>query len=385
MLAVVQFAELLSAGGARRIVRATFAQARRDAAMVGLTLRGKSPPPTIARSSTARPDHGPSRTAELARALRIARVVRETNDAVTLQLVDPTGAPIDYVPGQFFTVLVDVDGETLRRAYSICSGPGEAVAITVKRLAHGRVSSRLVESAREGDVLRVLGPSGSFGEGARDARRLVMIAGGSGITPLASIAKHSKKPVFLLYGNRSASDVIFRSALEALSASHPARVEVRHVFGPVLDARVIDAEIGREGSDSHYLLCGPTPMMEASRGVLAARGVPASRIHEELFVRPELRTTGVDSGPQDVVVHVKGKRLAVRTAPGQTILDAALAAGAPMPFSCAMGGCGECKSRLVRGTVEMESPNCLSDDERARGEILACVSHATSACEVEVA
>src|SRR5262249_12534090 len=152
----------------------------------------------------------------------------------------------------------------------------------------------------------------------------------------------------------------------------------RVVVGHELDALAL-----RDDDATHYLVCGPTPMMDSARAELFARGVPRSRIHEELFVRPELRKTGpgVAAPAADVPGKLRGgKTILAHAEPGQSLLDAALAAGAPMPFSCAIGGCGACMVKLVSGSVALEEPSCLTEEERARGEILTCVGHASGDC-----
>lgn len=394
-------------------LRARLDTLRRDLRAVADGLRGKKPPPFARRAPLGRHHHtiAPSQEVLAPRSLRVDRVVRETPDAVTLHLVDPTGAPFSFLPGQFMTLLVDVGGEALRRAYSICTGIDEdpgCIAITSKRVQGGRVSNHLNEGVRAGDTLRVLGPSGSFTVAPDAARRreLVLIGGGSGITPLLSIARSvlAREPgsrVHLVYGNRSWDDVIFREALSALAAAHPGRFTVRHVLeappegwagrAGLLDGEACAAELDALPADPgaaleppDFFVCGPAPMMDAVREVLRARGVPASRIHEERFSSPAQGEAPRPTSPQPVNIRVRGLLRAVTAAPGQTLLEAGLAAGVPMPFSCAMGGCGACKVRLVDGEVAMEEPNCLSAAERAEGFVLACASRAARPTTVEV-
>lgn len=322
--------------------------------------------------------------------MRVVRVVRETPHAVSLYLEPLDGKPLEHVAGQFLSFDVRVGGSKLRRAYSLANVPGEAPFVTVKRVEGGRVSTALNE-LNKGARLDVLGPAGSFTvePNAERARTYVLIAGGSGITPIFSILqtvlqREPRSRVVLVYGNRSAADTIFRERLDALRSD---RLNVRHVLddveGPLTQAnatRVLDElEVP---TNAAYFLCGPTPMMDAVRVVLRARGV--DELHEEKFVSPEARTDVAATLPQTCEVVVEGRARSVAVKANQTLLDAGLAVGVPMPFSCAMGGCAACKVRLVDGEVVADEPNCLSDAEKAEGWVLACCSRPRTPCKIEV-
>ncbi len=368
---------------------------------------GASPSPFVSRRATARVERDVA--ASLApRRLRVAQVVRETADAVTLVLEDPLGAPIAFLPGQFFTLLASVDGEALRRAYSASSSALDStrVTLTAKRVASGKVSTWLASEAREGMTIDVLGPSGAFtvAPDPEARRHLVLIGGGSGITPLMSIARtilatEPRSFVSLVYGNRGEDDVIFRDALDALAVEHAGRFTLRHVLSEPPPGWT--AGVGLLGSDvaarelalvdlraelpTDFYVCGPEPMMRAVREVLVARGVEPGRIHEERFASPHLRSsTTREHAAQTVTLRIDGADRRFVVASGQTILEAGLAAGAPMPFSCAMGGCGACKVKLASGDVDMDEPTCLTDEERAAGYVLACCSRPTGPAVLEL-
>ena len=193
---------------------------------------GERPPPfDVAEDGGAsdRPDDSPSDAAALLspRTVRVERVVGGTPDAVTLVLEDPTGASVSFAPGQFFTLFVSVGDEILRRAYSASTDARETerVAITIKRVASGVVSNHVNDHVREGDLLQVLGPSGSFVVAPEPsvARHLVLLAGGSGITPMMAITRtvlavEPQSRVTLVYGNRGRADVIFKDALDRARA-----------------------------------------------------------------------------------------------------------------------------------------------------------------------
>ena len=331
------------------------------------------------------------------RRLVVREIVRETADAATLWLADPSGAPIPFVAGQFFTLHVRVGGETVRRAYSAMSSPRDPsrVGVTVKRIAGGRASTYLVENARAGDAFDVLGPSGSFTLAPDPAARraIVLVGGGSGITPLMAIlgevlAVERESRVALVYGNRREEDVIFARALAELARENPERFALRHVYGAALDAARFARELDAiDAPDAEHFVCGPEPMMRVARDVLAARGVPAEKIHEERFLSPELRAAHrapARAGAR-VTVRLAGREHTVDVAPGRTLLEAGLAADVPMPFSCALGGCGACRVRVTKGTVEMDEPTCLTSEERAKGFALACVGTPSDGAVVEVA
>jgi len=369
------------------------------------------------------------------RPLVVRQVLRETDSAVTLVLADPAGARLEFAAGQFFTLLVPCDpagGPPLRRAYSACTSPLDAdgqpattVAITCKRVAGGIVSNYINDRVAVGDVLSVLGPSGHFTPhpSADKRRHLVLIGGGSGITPLLSILRatlHSEPEsrITLIYGNRSAADILFHSLLEQLAAQHAERLQLRLVLDEpppawtggqgLLDARNLQIELralsllpstAGEGSalPREYYLCGPAPMMTAARLVLQDAGVADAQIWEERFASLHDPVTVGGAATTPVAMQLKLRRLgaaggsqaavsdhALVVKPGETLLEAGLAAGVAMPFSCAMGGCGACKGRLTQGEVVMSEPNCLSSAERAAGCVLPCIARPTGAVRVEI-
>lgn len=385
---------------------------RRDLRTVIQDLKGQAPQPFSLRAPLPRhrhqapPQTPPQTNLQLAtRPVVIAAVERLTRDAVTLVLECPKGRPFAFHPGQFLTLVVPLPaGPAQRRAYSLCVAPGELpaqrVAVTVKRVAGGRVSNHLNDHARPGDRLEVLGPSGSFGLTPDPAqeRDLVLIGGGSGVTPLMSIARavlanEPRSRVALIYGNRAAADILFYDALRALAAQTPPHPELgpRFLLRLVLESpdpdgacaagRLDSATCARELAALPPLraprgfLCGPPAMMAAARAALLQRGVADADISEERFSSPAQRQSqAAATRPLPLLIEARGRTLQARVEPGQTLLEAGLAAGAPLPYSCALGGCGACKVRLRGGAVVSEEPNCLSAAERAAGCVLACVS-----------
>ena len=390
---------------------AALEQLRRDVHVLRRRAAGHGMPPLVTRApsqdrSSRSATHGRSPRTE-GRELAVAGVVVEAGGAVTLVLRDPEGRAFDFRPGQFFTVLTDVGGEVVHRNYSASNAPGEPeLHLTIKTKEGGRVSP-LLTLLQPGDRLRVRGPFGSFVvDAAHDAdvhgpRRLVLVAGGAGITPLVSIARTvlAREPtaeIALVYANRRGADVIFGAALDALARDHGERFALLHVTGPLdrtTASRALDALPLASHPHVRFFVCGPDGMRDEVLAALAARGIAERAIAIERFSigpRPQVATSSaalaaaVGPGARPVAIRVKDRTHRTTALPGATVLEAGLAAGAAMPFSCAVGGCGACKVKVLEGSVEVDEPNCLTDAERAAGFVLACVGRPCGPCVVEV-
>ncbi len=396
-------------------LRGRLTQLGRDVSVLERRIvRGRGPSPVVVPRRSGRVESNEELRAPIVaqavrpRKVRVTEVVRETADAVSIYFEELDGHELVFLAGQFMTLELEVAGERLRRAYSL-AGPSLSGArrhVTVKRVEGGRASNALVDGAAAGQLLEVLGPSGSFTfEGAAEASdHLVLLAGGSGITPIASLLEttletHPTRRATLIFGNRSEQDVIFRARLAALATRHAGRLAIDHVLEAPADAGActvgrLDAATARarldalgveDGPGVVYFVCGPTPMMDAVREALLARGVAQARIHEESFGRPEARREAEGSDePQPLVATRRGREARGVVKPGETLLDAGRRIGVDMPFSCAMGGCGACKIRLVEGAAVMDEPNCLRPEEAEAGYVLACVAYAKSPCRIEV-
>jgi ferredoxin-NADP reductase/predicted pyridoxine 5'-phosphate oxidase superfamily flavin-nucleotide-binding protein len=331
------------------------------------------------------------------REVRIAEVRRETPGAVTLVLedVERTGS-FDFRPGQFFTLVADVDGRPVRRAYSASSAPGAPrLEVTVKRVEGGRFSTHVHRNLRAGDRLSVRGPSGSFRADPTAAHEVVLVAAGSGVTPMMSIirsllATPGAGRIALLLSNRGDEEVIFADELLRLAGENPERLSVTHVLTRErgrLDAAGVRGWLTglRPSEDARYYLCGPEALMDLVQGVLAELGVPDDRVHHERYTSGA-DTTSTTTAPQEMAVedgaHEVGSAV---VEPGQTLLDAGLASGLPMPYSCTVGNCGDCMVRLRGGEVAMNGPNCLTPTQKADGYVLTCVGFPLSKVTLDIA
>ncbi len=337
------------------------------------------------------------------REVRVAEVRSETPSAVTVVLEDAGENPgsFDFLPGQFFTLVADLDGRPVRRAYSASSVPGSSrLEVTVKQVAGGRFSTHVHRSLRAGDRLAVRGPSGSFHAGPRPPDEMVLVAAGSGVTPMMSMirtrltARPGHGRIALLCSSRSASEIIFADELTRLAKDHPDRLTVTHVLTG-RDGR-LDADGVRRwitglspARDAHYYVCGPGPLMDAVRGLLPALGVPDELVHHEAYTSSAdtgTTATATATTPQEMTVEEDGRPVGtVMVEPGRTLLEAGLAAGLPMPYSCTVGNCGDCMVRLRGGEVAQNEPNCLTPQQKADGQVLTCVTCPLSKVTLDIA
>ena len=331
------------------------------------------------------------------REVRIVEVRPETPSAVTLVLEDAERAgSFDFRPGQFFTLVGEVDGRPVRRAYSASSAPGAPrLEVTVKRVDGGRFSSHVHRGLRAGDRLSVRGPSGAFHVDPAAAHEVVMVAAGSGVTPMMSmirtrLAAPPTARIALLLSNRDQGEVIFADELLRLSQENPERLSVTHVLtrerGRLDAAGVRDWLTGlRPSDDARYYLCGPEALVGTVRAVLTELGVPDDRVHHERYTSGA-DTTATTTAPQQMVVEDGEHEVGTAVVePGQTLLDAGLAAGLPMPYSCTVGNCGDCMVKLRAGEVAMNGPNCLTPEQRADGYVLTCVGCPLSEVTLDIA
>jgi 3-ketosteroid 9alpha-monooxygenase subunit B len=329
-------------------------------------------------------------------ALRVARVVEETHDAMSVVFEVPPELRDEfrYEAGQFLSFKVPYEGRLLVRSYSLSSSPDVDTEhkVTVKRVDDGRISNWMNDRVRAGSRLLVVPPAGLFVLDPRAQRDLVLWSGGSGITPCISIIKSAlattQRRMLLVYANRDERSIIFREELDALCAKHPDRLRVAHSLDDV-DGFVTSDDVARQmqgdlGRDCY--LCGPAAFMDTVEHALRALGVARERIHIERFISPHDHegeapppeaATADEIAPASITIVLDGKQHEVPYDAGERVLEAARRAGLDPPFSCEEGYCSCCMAKLGSGQVKMASNDCLTPELLEEGWVLTCQSRCT--------
>lgn len=329
--------------------------------------------------------------------LKVAEVVRETADAATIRLKQPMFRKVRYKAGQFLTLILQLDGKKVQRAYSMSSAPGldATIDITVKRVQGGKVSNYLLDHLKAGDHLEVADPMGTFvfePDGAK-ARHLMLWAAGSGITPLFSILRLAlqEEPgsrITLVYANRTPQEMIFGQRLQQLQQQYPDRLRLLPIYSkPAADWGGFSGRIDTTMAANIYNLmpqelpilhyvCGPEGMMQAVQEGLKLMRVPASAIYSESFVPKADAAT--DSRTHTVEVIVDGEHHRFEVSPKQTVLEAGLDQGIDLPYSCQSGVCTACRGKRLSGQVQSHDDRALSQQEMDEGYLLTCQCHPLS-------
>ena len=337
--------------------------------------------------------------------LRVREVLPDTAEAVVVAFdVPPELREVfSFTQGQYLTLRKEIDGEDLRRSYSICAGVDDdgELRVGVRKVRDGVFSNWINAHIRPGDVIDVMAPQGRFFVAIDPLARRhhVGIAGGSGITPILSTMKTvlSREPrsrFTLIYGNRALQSTMFKEEIEDLKNRYLARLVLHHVFSdeptdsPLNMGVMNRAKIGEFLSSvvpaatiDHAFVCGPFQMNDEAEAALLAADVSEDRIHIERFGVPQTAAGAVgavvheakpgDADAARVTIIRDGLRREVSFFKGQpSILDAASAAGLEVPFSCTSGVCGTCRAKLVEGEVRMERNFALDKNEVANGFVL---------------
>lgn len=324
--------------------------------------------------------------------LSLSEIERVTPEVSTFRFVDPRGGeiPFRHVAGQYLTLECVRQGIPVRRSYTIASSPTwrDRVEITVKREAHGTVSRWLHDELQPGDRLKIEAPSGSFVFSGTEWPTAVLIGGGVGITPMMSSVRYLTETewpgtIYLLLSFRSLEDFIFRSEIENLKRRNPRlRVSVA-VTAPGqaawdghtghIDARFIAAAVPDIALHRAHI-CGPTPMMEATKKILLDLGVPAGQVRTEAFGTNRRDPTRKAARSTKVVGEVKflGSGKSAKAREGETLLDVAAGSNVRIESACRSGSCGTCMVKLRSGHVRMSVEDALGEDDKAEGFILAC-------------
>lgn len=339
--------------------------------------------------------------------LKVRSVESETPEAVAITFDVPDGDAdaFRYQPGQHLTIRREINGEDVRRSYSICSSVGEnTLKIAVRHVEDGRFSGFANSDLSEGDTLQVFPPVGHFNVDLEpdSARNYVAVAAGSGITPILSIIKTTletepKSTFTLFYGNRTAASTMFRREISELKNRYLARFTFFHFLSQEnLELDLFQGRIDGEKVKSifermikpewidHFFLCGPGSMITEVGEALLAHGIDRERIHFERFTtegegeqkatRPAPKSQKVADGAEITVVLDGEEKMFTHPDPETTILDAASDAGADVPFACKGGVCCTCRAKLISGEVNMVLNYGLEQDELDAGYILTCQS-----------
>jgi len=335
--------------------------------------------------------------------LPIALVEPLCEDAVAVTFEVPQGLEGDYAfrPGQTLTLRRIVDGADERRSYSICSAVGGPLRIAVREVPGGLFSRWLVREAGPGDAIEVLPPSGLFSPELGTPAEHVLLAAGSGITPMLSIAgsvlaADEKSQVTLLYGNRRSDTVMFADELADLKDRYLGRFQLLHVLSrETRDAELLSGRLDPERVKAliaalvdtpnvdHWWLCGPYGMVSGAKSLLTDLGVPAERVHQELFHAEdepvaEREEAVVDGELSEVTLVLDGRSSMLSLPRDRSILDGAQRARPDLPFACKGGVCGTCRALVCDGEVDMRRNFALEEKELAAGYVLTCQARPVS-------
>ncbi|CAN5776237.1 hypothetical protein BH11MYX3_BH11MYX3_18440 [soil metagenome] len=344
--------------------------------------------------------------------LKIARIFDETHDVRTFRFVSPDGGalPFQHVAGQYLNLQLTIDGKRVNRSYTIASSPTRSAycEISVKKAVNGYGSKHLHETWKEGDLVRVSAPAGTFVFAGHESERVVLLAGGIGITPMMSVVRSLtdrgwKGDIYLVFSIRFVRDVVFREELAYLQARVP-NLHIRITISGDPDAawdgargnitRELLTDFVPSFTRGPVLVCGPDPMMTAMRKLLVGMGIPDADVHQEAFISPpaiEANPPGGESPAHDEpaladgeVAKIAFQKSGTETETAElTVLEAAEEAGVAIPFECRSGICGQCKTKLVSGKVRMENQDALTAADRGKGLILACQARPTRDCVID--
>lgn len=335
--------------------------------------------------------------------LQVETIIKETPDSIAIYFRDTENQIPSFWPGQFLTLVLEIDGKSVRRSYSICTSPSSlpVIGIAVKRVSGGLVSNYLLDNLHEGDKISVLEPYGNFtlNHKRKDLPTLALIGAGSGITPLMSILKcalenDGTNTVHLFYGNRNENSIIFKDQLLRLQEKHGSRLRITHLLSQPSDSWTgISSRIRSElmmqlchndgllqDNSTNYYICGPEGMMHEVHHMLQSNGIDPDRIHKESFylahksasdTAPSTNEEG--SSSKKVILKLDGKQHEVEVSNGRYILESALEAGLDLPYACTMGVCGMCRAYKVQGEMIIEEQEAISDSEIRDGACLTCV------------
>lgn len=324
--------------------------------------------------------------------LVVKDVVKVAKDAVNLVFERPN--EFAYEPGQFITIIKEVNGKKIRRAYSLCTTPfeDEHPAVTVKRVEGGAMSNHLNDAISPGDSIEIMEPMGMFTTTYNeDAKRTaVFFGGGSGITPLMSILrsmliKEPESSVVLVYGNRSEEFIIFKELISELSAKYGDRFKIIHILEngkadyegrptPEMIKSICDSM--ECDNQTEFYICGPQPMMDVVASGLKNAGYQDAKIMMESFEAGKTspkEIIDINDSESEVTILLDGEEYSITVKKNASILDTALDNDLDMPYSCQSGLCTACRGKCLEGQISIDEAEGLSQDELDEGYVLTCV------------
>ena len=322
--------------------------------------------------------------------LKISKINQLTDDAVELIFDVPENliSEFKFTAGQYITICCSIDDEDIRRAYSLCSDSNSGeIAVGVKRIEGGKMSSFLTQDVKVGDILNVMPPNGSFC--LEDEKNIVGICAGSGITPILSMIKSTSSQFTLVYGNKTQNSSMFQEELLNMSITTYytySRENVEGCFNSRIDKNLLSELSENElflKADGYYI-CGPGEMIDDVEEFLLDRGVDKNKIKFERFIASKNKkdSESIEIEQEiisNITVIIDGDEFEYQLpSKGESILDSAMNEGADVPFSCKGGVCCTCKAKVMEGQAVMTENYALSEDEVAEGFILTCKSHPDS-------
>jgi ferredoxin-NADP reductase len=323
--------------------------------------------------------------------LRIDAIKWETTDTATFFLAEISGKKINYIAGQFITLVFTHHNEEIRRSYSLSSSPDEGLlSITVKRITNGEISRFMLTKLKPGDIINAVEPAGRFTVPDFTAQKdIFLFGGGSGITPIFSQLKYilnrgGESKLTLIYSSQDASAVLFRAELDELAFRHPDRLKIIYLLSSdgnrlnnVVTEQLIRQNITFDLAKAHFYLCGPFTYMRMIRLTLLYMGFEPKQIRKENFVLETVKVSHpvVNYPPRNIKINFKNEIHDLVVAENQSILQAALQNNIMLPYSCRAGICSACMAACKNGTVEMPVNDVLTDADISRGWILTCTGH----------
>ena len=320
--------------------------------------------------------------------LKVSQIRALTTNAVELKFEIPAElkSKFNFKAGQYITIKHQIRGEVVRRAYSICSSIEEGISVGVKKVETGKMSSFLTTKIKEGDILEVMPPTGNF---VLQGNNVVGICAGSGITPILSMVKtillNNNSKFTLIYGNKTQDSTMFYSDIKQLNINTHFVFSKEKVEGAKegrIDRNMLDTFSDKILSADAYFICGPGKMIDTVSDFLTMKRIEKSKIHFERFTTTEKEETSkkqTEEITSNVLVSIDGDDFEFTlSSNGKSILDAAMDAGADVPFSCKGAVCCTCKAKVMQGKAIMDKNFSLSDEEVEQGYILTCQSHPTT-------